>query len=210
MSSEFGRDRFGDERLAMLAALVSGDVTLAYRLAMELLAHGVPFDDIVVEVLGPVQADLGQRWADGDISVAYEHAASAAVDELIVRLGTIAEIPTGPTVVVASAEHEAHVLGARVVASALALEGFRVLFLGASVPAKDLQDYLDLHQPIALALSCSVPTALVGAAGCVASAHEVGVPVVGGGRALGDEPRAQRLGVDALARVPLHRAADPG
>ncbi len=195
-------DSFGEERLAMLAALVNGDVALAYRLATELLAHGVPFDDIAVEVLAPVQADLGQRWADGDIGIAYEHAASAAIDELIVRLGSIAETPVGPTIVVATAEHDPHVLGARVVASALALEGFRVLFLGASVPAEDLQDYLDLHQPLALALSCSVPTALVGAARCIASAHEVAIPVVGGGRALGDDQRAQRLGVDALARVP--------
>ena len=191
-----------DERLAMLAALVNGDVTLAYRLAIELLAHGVPFDDIVVDVLSPVQRELGRRWAAGDLGVADEHAASAAVDDLLVRLGATAAVPSGSSVVIATAEHDAHALGGRVVASALALEGFRVLFLGASVPADDLADFLDLQQPLALALSCSIATALAGAARSVAAAHEVGVPVIGGGRALPRRCARARLGFDALALVP--------
>jgi methanogenic corrinoid protein MtbC1 len=202
MSSDPDRPAAGDERLAMLAALVNGDVTLAYRLATELLAQGVPFDDIVVDVLSPVQRELGRRWAAGDLGVADEHAASAAVDDLLVRLGATAEVPSGSSVVVATAEHEAHALGGRVVASALALEGFRVLFLGASVPPDDLADFLDLQQPLALALSCSIATALAGAARSVAAAHEVGVPVIGGGRALSTEVRAARLGFDALASAP--------
>jgi len=202
MSSDPDRPATGDERLAMLAALVNGDVTLAYRLATELLAQGVPFDDIVVDVLSPVQRELGRRWAAGDLGVADEHAASAAVDDLLVRLGATAEAPSGSSVVVATAEHDAHALGGRVVASALALEGFRVLFLGASVPADDLADFLDLQQPLALALSCSMSAALAGAARSVAAAHEVGVPVIGGGRALPTEERAARLGLDALARAP--------
>ena len=59
-----------------------------------------------------------------------------------------------------------------------------------------------MQQPFALALSCSIPTALVGAARSVAVAHELGIPVVGGGRALPTADRASRLGIDALAHVP--------
>lgn len=202
MSSKIPPSRFADERLAMLAALVNGDVTLAYRLATQLLANGVPFNDIAIEVLGPVQAELGTRWATGDFGIADEHAASAAVHELIVRLSAVAEEPAGPTVVITSPELDTHALGARVVASAFALEGFRVLFLGASVPAIDLEDYLDLHRPVALVLSCSMPTALVKAASSVAAAHRVGVPVVGGGQAFTTEQRAFRLGIDAFGRAP--------
>jgi methanogenic corrinoid protein MtbC1 len=196
-----GATPLSDERLAMLAALVSGDVALAYRLATELLAHGVGFDDIVGDVFGPVQVELGARWAAGDIVVADEHAASAAVEDLIVRLGETVEAPTGPPVVVATAERDTHGLGARVVASALSLDGFRVLFLGASVPAEDLGEYLDLHQPLALALSCSIAAALSGAARCVTAAHDAGVPVVAGGRAL-TPSRARTLGADAFAGTP--------
>ncbi len=202
MSIESDRSANGDERLAMLTALINGDVPLAYRLAIGLLANGVPFDAIVVDVLSPVQEELGRRWAAGDLGVADEHAASAAVDDLVVRLGATAESPTGPAIAIASAEHDAHALGGRVVASALALAGYRVLFLGASVPATDLADFLDIQQPLALALSCSIPAALAGAARSVAAAHELGIPVVGGGRALPTHERATRLGLDALAHVP--------
>ena len=91
MSIESDRPAKAAERVAMLAALVNGDVPLAYRLALELLADGVPFDDIVIDVLAPVQAELGRRWAAGDLGVADEHAASAAVEDLLVRLGATAE-----------------------------------------------------------------------------------------------------------------------
>ena len=61
MSSEFSRGTNGDERLGMLAALVNGDVALAYRLATELLAHGVPFAHVVgVPVVGG-----GRAFAEG-------------------------------------------------------------------------------------------------------------------------------------------------
>jgi methanogenic corrinoid protein MtbC1 len=190
-----------DERLAMLAALVNGDVSLAYRLATELLAEGTPFDDIVSDVLAPVQTEVGSRWASGELGIAYEHAASAAIDELIIRLGATSEPPTGPTVVVASPAHDTHGLGARVVASSLALEGYRVLFLGAAVPAEDLADYIDLHAPFAVALSCSLTTALVAAVGSVSAAHAAGVPVIGGGRALQPDGLWDRVGLDALART---------
>jgi hypothetical protein len=76
-----------------------------------------------------------------------------------------------------------------------------VLFLGASVPADDLADFLDLQQPLALALSCSMSAALAGAARSVAAAHEVGVPVIGGGRALPTEWRSSARSRRAL-RVP--------
>jgi methanogenic corrinoid protein MtbC1 len=196
-----------DERLAMLAALVNGDVNLAYRLATDLLAQGVPFGVIVGDVLTPVQTELGRRWAAGDLGVADEHAASAAVDDLLIRLGATAEAPTGPTVVVASPEQDAHALGGRVVASFLSLEGFRGLFLGARVPADDLGDFLEVQEPLALALCCSIPAILAGAARSVEAAHRLGMPVVGGGRALATDERARRLGVDAFARNPAEAVA---
>ncbi len=202
MLSESARPVREDERLAMLAALVDGDVSLACEFAVALLGEGLPFDDLVADVIAPVQAEVGRRWAVGDLSVADEHSASAVVEALLVRVGVVAEASDGPAVVVASAQDDAHALGARVVATALALEGYRVLFLGASVPAGDLGDSLAHRRPIALALSCSMPSTLVGAARSVAAAHDLGIPVVGGGRALGTSARAERLGIDALVQRP--------
>jgi methanogenic corrinoid protein MtbC1 len=193
---------FLNERLAMLSALIEGDVPVAYKLATELLDDGVPFDALMAAVFAPVQAELGQRWADGDLGIAEEHAASAAVDELVIRLGATAEAAAGPAVVVTTAEGDSHALGARIVATALSLADFRVTFLGASLPAPSLQDYLQLHRPAAVALGCSLPAALAGAARSVAAAHAEGIPVLAGGPAVPTPQRAARLGADAHAGAP--------
>src|SRR4029078_2696465 len=174
-------------------------VPLAYRIATSLLSEGVPFDELTADILAPVQHEGGPRWAEGDLGVADEHAASAAVEELVVLLGTAAEPPPGPLVVVTTAEHDSLVRGARVVASVLALGGFRVRFLGGSLPAPDLADFLDAHEPVALVLSCSMATPVAGAARSLAAAHAYGVPVVAGGRSLATAGRAERIGADAHA-----------
>jgi methanogenic corrinoid protein MtbC1 len=190
------------ERLAMLAALVDGDVSLAVRLASSLLAGGLPFDELSADILSPVQQDVGRRWAEGDLTIAEEHAASAAVEELIVRVGATMEPSSGPAVVVTTAESDLHALGGRVVATALALDGFRVRFLGTSVPPSDLADFLDAQAPFALVLSCSLPAAIANASCSIAAAHEQGVPVLAGGRALVHEERAVKIGADAHGVTP--------
>lgn len=202
MTADGPRTMFADERLAMLAALVNGDTALAFRAAQDCLSDGVAFDRIVDHVLQPVQESLGRRWAAGELGIADEHAATAAIEELLVKLGATAGPPSGPTVVVVSAPGDTHSLGVRAVSGALALEGFRPLFLGTSVPAAELGEFLEFHHPFALALGCSIPAALAGAAAATRAAHGVGVPVLGGGRALGDGSRAARLGMDAFARTP--------
>jgi methanogenic corrinoid protein MtbC1 len=191
------------ERLALLSALVDGDAAFAFRLATKLLDDGVSFEQLVTEVLAPVQHEVGRRWAMDDLGIADEHAASAAVEELVIRLGATLDPPRGPKVVLACAEHDMHALGSRVVASLLRLDGFRALPLGASIPPRHLADYLEVQEPLALALSVSVPGALADAARSIAVAHDKGVPVVAGGQAFGGrETRARRLGADAFAATP--------
>ena len=202
MSGDGLRTTFADERLAMLAALVNGDTALAFRVAQDCLSDGVSFDRIIDDVLQPVQETLGHRWADGELGIADEHAATAAIEELLVKLGATAEAPSGPTVVIVSAPGDTHSLGVRAVSGALALEGFRSFYLGTSVPATELGDFLEFHQPFALALGCSIPAALAGAAAATRAAHGVNVPVLGGGRALRNASRATRLGIDAFAATP--------
>jgi methanogenic corrinoid protein MtbC1 len=187
-------------RIALLAALVDGDLDTAYRIATKLLDEGVSFEAVAEEVLGPVQRELGVRWANGDLTVADEHAATSAAEGLVMLLAGGISAPEGPLVMVACPEGDAHSLPARIVSAVLALRGFRSVLLGASLPARDLADYLERQEPFAVALSISMPAALYRAAASVAVAHVSDVPVVVGGRAVrDDEPLAWGLGVDAWA-----------
>jgi methylmalonyl-CoA mutase cobalamin-binding subunit len=109
----------------------------------------------------------------------------------------------GRHVVVACAEGDDHSLPARMVAAYLTYVGWRVIFLGATLPADDLGAYLADEQPAVLLLSCSSTANLVGARACVRVSHDAGVPVVVGGRAFGAGPgRAQAIGADVWINDP--------
>src|SRR5690349_20330707 len=70
---------FRSERLALLSALVDDDASFAFRIAAKLLVEGVSFEQLMTDVVAPVQHELGRRWAMNDLGIADEHAASAAV-----------------------------------------------------------------------------------------------------------------------------------
>ena len=137
-------------RTMLLAALIDGDLGVAYEISTGLLQEGVPFEVLVTDVIGPVQTEIGRRWADGDLTIADEHASTAATESLVALLaGTLAPAD-GPTVVIACPENDTHSLPGRVIAAALAVRGFRAMFLGASLPAGDLGEFVEHQQPMAL------------------------------------------------------------
>jgi hypothetical protein len=105
-------------------------------------------------------------------------------------------------VVVACAEGEWHTLPARMAASIVAASAgdVRVTMLGPSLPAEHLGRRLAAGDVDLLALSCTLPTNLIGAARSIAAAHAARVRVIAGGRAFGSTSRrAQAIGADAWA-----------
>ena len=188
-------------RMGVLAALHEGDAGLAYSLMAGLLADGVPFGVLLDQLLAPIQAESGRRWQVGDYTISEEHASTAAAETLVATLaGAFDQPEDGTHVVVACAEGEVHSLPARMAAALLLSEGFRVTFLGTSVPAADLAEFLRDERPDALVLSCTLATNIIGARASVMAAHDAGVPVLAGGLAFGrDDSRARRIGADAWA-----------
>ena len=79
---------------------------------------------------------VGERWHDGTLSPAHEHLASAVVRRVLAWVtDTYAAGPRAPRLVVATPAGELHELGAMLAAAAAAAEGWRVVYLGASLPA---------------------------------------------------------------------------
>jgi NAD(P)-dependent dehydrogenase (short-subunit alcohol dehydrogenase family) len=81
--------------------------------------------------------DIGDRWAQGELSVADEHRASAVATRVVSRLGA-RFLPRGPkrgTVVVAAPEGELHGVPVSMAADVLRWHGFAVVDLGADTPA---------------------------------------------------------------------------
>lgn len=188
-------------RMGVLAALHEGDAGLAYTLVAKLMADGVPFGLLLDQLIAPIQAESGRRWQVGDYTISEEHASTAAAETLVATLaGAFDQPEDGTHVVVACAEGEVHSLPARMAAALLLAEGYRVTFLGTSVPAADLVEFLRDQRPDAVVLSCTLVTRLIGARASVRAAHDAGVPVIAGGLAFGsDDSRSARVGADAWA-----------
>ncbi|HET7847323.1 MAG TPA: cobalamin-dependent protein [Acidimicrobiia bacterium] len=203
------QSRLSEVQLGITAAAIGGDSASLYRLVADLLDHGVPFETVLFDVLLRAERDVGLRWQAGDYLVSEEHAATAALETVIALLAGSFEQPrNATTVVVAAAQGDNHSLPARAVAAHLLYLGYRTTFLGADVLASDLGEFLELEPPDAVVLSCAMTNHLLGARDSVKASHAVGVPVLVGGRAFGENGIwAAGVGADAWVASPREVAA---
>jgi methanogenic corrinoid protein MtbC1 len=181
-----------------LEAAYSGESDRARRITLQLLDQGVPFEEVVTDLLATAQVRVGEKWMRDEWSVADEHLVSAATQRSLDALASAGEIGRGTGhVVVACAEGDWHSLPAQMFAELLAHRGVGVSFLGASTPAEEMKHFLSRRKVDALVVSCTIPMHLQGASHLAAVARECGVPVLAGGRAIGTAQRALRVGADA-------------
>ncbi|EAU65992.1 cobalamin B12-binding domain-containing protein [Stigmatella aurantiaca] len=137
-------------------ALLAGDsATVLDAVSRYMSFGGAPF--LVDALAHPVMEQVGERWHAGTASVADEHAASELLREIFsTLLPSLAWHQGGPKAVVTCAPGEQHLLGARLISQVLALDGWRVRFLGAAPPAKDLALFVAREQPVFVGLSVTM------------------------------------------------------
>ncbi|HEX9164270.1 MAG TPA: MerR family transcriptional regulator [Gemmatimonadales bacterium] len=93
----------------------------------------------VDEVITPVLRDIGDRWHKGELTPAHEHMATAAIRRVLAWMSASALVPHyAPLAVVATPANQRHELGAKIVSTTATTEGWRVLFLGADLPAESI------------------------------------------------------------------------
>ncbi|MEU8316496.1 cobalamin-dependent protein [Micromonospora sp. NPDC048887] len=182
--------RIGPEALtAYLDHLDAADRAGAVALARGLLADGFSVADVLVDLVAVAQREIGRRWLAGSWSVAQEHAATHVSEQVVDAVSATIGAPRRGHVVMACVEGEWHALAARIVAEVVRAAGWRVTFLGASVPARHLVTYLHQTGPDAVLLSCVQPNRLVRAARMVEASRAAGVPVLAGGPGFGSDGR---------------------
>lgn len=127
---------------------------LLRRAAMQ-LSGAVAIDDVIV----PLLREVGDRWHDGRITPAHEHLASASIRRTLSWMADSAAVsPGAPTVLVTTPATERHELGAKIVATTAATEGWRVVYLGADLPAETIAAAADQSRASLVALSLIFPT----------------------------------------------------
>ena len=60
-AADRSEDAYRATRLGLVAALLEGDAGTAFHQVLGLLDEGVPLDDVLFDVLAPIQGDVGRR-----------------------------------------------------------------------------------------------------------------------------------------------------
>jgi MerR family transcriptional regulator, light-induced transcriptional regulator len=152
------------------------------RAAVHLGNHG-----LLERMIAPLAHRIGELWQDGTITAAHEHFASAVIRNFLVRHSKpYAMSGSTPTIVVATPAGQLHELGAVMVAAAANDLGWRVIYLGTSLPALEIAGAIVRNQARALALSIVFPgddPNLPGELETIRKNLPIDVKLIAGGRA---------------------------
>jgi excisionase family DNA binding protein len=118
-------------------ALAEGDETLA-RQRLARLAGGVPLIDICAHVIGPALGRIGDDWADGRVSIAQEHRASAICERLIAGQASQPGGRPRGVAVATTPPGERHGLPALMAAACLREDHWLVHHLAADLPVAEV------------------------------------------------------------------------
>ena len=116
------------------------------------LSLGVPA--FIDEVAAPALTRVGEGWAEKSLSVAQEHMATAVFRRILGWLFRVYEVSgSAPRLVVATPPGQVHELGALMVATSAAAEGWGVTYLGPDLPVADLLSAVEQTGARAVAIS---------------------------------------------------------
>ena len=125
-----------DEYLTRIAAFDA-------RPAAEVLGQAavlLPPEDFVFDIAMPILREVGNRWEHKEFTVAHEHLVSEHIKALLANMIRFANPhPGAPRIICATPEGHLHEIGAQVGALLAANRGFDPVYLGPSVPVRDLQ-----------------------------------------------------------------------
>lgn len=160
--------------------LVDGDELGSRQLVERLHEGGIGPVDLCDELFAPVLLLIGQEWAEGGVSVAVEHRASAICERILGRLSVHPRGRPRGTAVVCTPPGEEHSLPAAMAALSLRADRWQVHHLGTQVPAAELTSLLGAVKADLLVLSLCNPDLHGAADPTVAAAAAAGVKVLVG------------------------------
>jgi DNA-binding transcriptional MerR regulator/methylmalonyl-CoA mutase cobalamin-binding subunit len=112
-------------------------------------------EDIVI----PLIRRVDEMWTRGSLRMAHEHMVSSILRSFLTGLDATSHLPPGaPSLVITTPSGQVHEMGALISASAAVLAGWRVIYLGADLPADEICAAVENNQAAAVALSLVYPT----------------------------------------------------
>jgi MerR family transcriptional regulator, light-induced transcriptional regulator len=192
-----------------LLALLEGDRAEASRLILDAAQQGFSVAELYLQVLLPVQQEVGRMWQADEINVAEGHFATSTTNTILaqLRLRSPERERNGKTLMAAAVAGNRHDIGLQVVADFFEMGGWRVIQLGSDMPIPDLAQAVEFYQPDLLALSVALHTQLVTLTDTIQAVRRgprgAAVKILVGGRGLAEAADlVQEFGADAYAADP--------
>jgi DNA-binding transcriptional MerR regulator len=183
-----------------------------------------PLESVLRDVVVPYLHELGERWAQAEVSVAQEHFASALLRGRLLALARDWGRDRGPHALLACVPGDQHDLGLICFGLALRAHGWRITYLGADTPLPTLIETAARLQPALVVVSAAIPELAQSALGglrelaCVAPLGLAGrgtdasIAETVGARWLNEDPvaaAASTAATSADTRPPRARTAGP-
>ena len=113
---------------------------------------------LIQKVVVPLIERIGEEWKDGTLRVAYEHLATNVIRTFLSGfVHAHSATSNAPVLVLATPPGQLHELGALIAGSIATDHGWRVVYLGASLPPEEIARAVEQTNADALALSIVYP-----------------------------------------------------
>ncbi|MCC6832971.1 MAG: cobalamin B12-binding domain-containing protein [Thermoleophilia bacterium] len=142
----------GDPITSLRHALEGFDQATAHGLIDRLFAR-YEVDVLVTHLLLPYLHDLGERWAEGAVTVAQEHFVSTVLRARLLSLGRDWDRGDGPRALLACPSGELHDIPLICLGLALRHRGWRVTLLGGDTPLDTVAETASALHPDACVVS---------------------------------------------------------
>lgn len=136
-----------------LRALETLDMEATERVLLETISVLEPLP-VVTNVVAPIVREIGARWERGELRIAHEHAAVAALRNLLGSFMRAQPVrPDAPVAAATTLPGEMHELGVLMSAFVATVCGWRVVYLGVDLPVDEILHVLDQSRASLLLLS---------------------------------------------------------
>lgn len=119
--------------------------------------------ELVTDIIAPIIRETGERSTRGEFSAAHEHLASGLLRNLVSSLLRLYPASSsGKAIVLATPAQERHEFGLLLTSLLAAMHGWKVVYLGADLPAPEIVRAVRLTNARVLVLSVTAGNSRVG------------------------------------------------
>ena len=191
---------------AALWSALDGFDDAGAQAAFDRLVATFGIETVAATAILPYLRTLGDRWREGDASVAQEHFATGLLRARLLGLARGWDRGGGPRALLACPSGERHDLGLIILGLALRDRGWRVTFLGPDTPIETLAAAADQLAPDVVVLSSLTRDPLAAAAAEIAQMAASRPVLLAGPGA--DAELAERSRARLLAGGPIEAAGE--